>query len=215
MKKVIRPIPKENEIKLNPYKTIMSKTDQKGIIEYANDYFMEVSGYKEWELMGQPHNILRHPDMPKLVFKLLWKRLNMAHPMYAIVKNLAKDGSYYWVIADFKTKIDKNGLITHYARRKAIPENVKQKISKIYHNILEIEKTAGLEASEAYFNGMLEDGGLDYDQFILNIMGLDADQLHDYMSSEISDENFISGGTAEEAINKTAKKKGLFGKLFR
>ena len=214
MKRVIRPIPKENEIQLNPYKTIMSKTDKKGIIEYANDYFMEISGYKEWELMGQPHNILRHPDMPKIVFKLLWDRLNMAKPIYAIVKNLAKDGSYYWVIADFKTKIDNDGNITHYARRKAVPDAVKDNINKIYKNILEIEKSAGLEASEAYFNGLLEDAGLTYDQFIYNIIGLDADQLHDYMSSEISDDKFVSGGSAEEAIKKTTKKKGLFGKLF-
>lgn len=214
MKRVIRPIPKENEIQLNPYKTIMSKTDQKGIIEYANDYFMEISGYKEWELMGQPHNILRHPDMPKIVFKLLWDRLNMAKPIYAIVKNLAKDGSYYWVVADFKTKIDNDGHITHYARRKAVPENTKLKINKLYRNILEIEKSAGIEASEAYFNGLLEDAGLTYDQFILNIMELDAEQLHDYMSSEISDDNLTGSASAEEAIKKTTKKKGLFGKLF-
>ena len=215
MRKIIRPIPKDEEIELNPYRTIMSKTDKKGIIEYANDYFMEISGYKEWELMGQPHNILRHPDMPKLVFKLLWDRLNASKPIYAIVKNLAKDGRYYWVIADFKTKIDHNGNITHYARRKAVPENAKQKIEKLYNNIIELEKSAGLEASDAYFNGMLEDAAITYDQFILNIMELNAEQLHDYMSSEISDKSLLSGGSsAEEAIKKTTKKKGLFGKLF-
>ncbi len=216
MKKVIRPIPKDEEIILNPYKTIMSKTNQKGIIEYANDYFMEVSGYKEWELMGQPHNILRHPDMPKLVFKLLWDRLNNAQPIYAIVKNLAKDGRYYWVVADFKTKIDSDGNVTHYARRKAVPQKAKEKISKIYNNILEIEKSAGLEASEAYFSGMLEDGGITYDEFIHGLLELDEKQLHDYMSSEISDDKFVEGQnySAEEAIQKTTKKKGLFGKLF-
>ncbi len=217
MKKVIRPIPKDEEIQLNPYKTIMSKTDHKGIIEYANDYFMEISGYKEWELMGQPHNILRHPDMPKLVFKLLWDRLNNAKPIYAIVKNLAKDGRYYWVIADFKTKIDENGNVTHYARRKAIPDNTKAKISKIYNNILELEKTAGLEASEAYFAGMLEDNDITYDEFVHGVMELDEKQLHDYMSSEISDDKFVGESvshSAEDAIKKTVKKKGLFGKLF-
>ena len=216
MKKVIRPIPKNQEIKLNPYKTIMSKTDQKGIIEYANDYFMEVSGYKEWELMGQPHNILRHPDMPKLVFKLLWERLNVAQPIYAIVKNLAKDGSFYWVIADFKTKIDDTGNITHFARRKAVPDDVKAKIEKIYSNILEIEKSAGIEASDAYFKGLLEDAGINYDEFIVNLMGLNETQLHDYMSSEINDDTFVGGAqhSAEDAIKKTTKKKGLFGKLF-
>ena len=216
MKRPNRPIPKDSEIQLNPYKTIMSKTDDKGIIEYANDYFTEISGYKEWELMGQPHNILRHPDMPKVVFKLLWDRLKMAQPIYAIVKNLAKDGSFYWVIADFKTKINNDGQVTHYARRKAVPQNIKQKINKIYENILEIEKTAGLEASEAYFNAMLEDAGISYDQFILNLLELDADQLHDYISSEISDDALESGGgSAEDAIKKSKKKKSLFKKLFK
>ena len=215
MKRTVRPMLKDEEIELNPYKTIMSKTNQKGIIEYANDYFMEISGYKEWELMGQAHNILRHPDMPKVVFKILWDYLNMAKPIIAIVKNLAKDGRYYWVIADFKTRIDSEGNITHYARRKAVPENAKQKINTIYNNILEIENNAGLEASEAYFNGMLEDAGLTYEQFILNLIGLNAEQLHDYMSSEISDDSFTSDElSAEEAIKKTTKKKGLFGKLF-
>jgi PAS domain S-box-containing protein len=216
MKRVIRPIPKNEEIQLNPYKTIMSKTDQKGIIEYANDYFMEVSGYKEWELMGQPHNILRHPEMPKLVFKLLWENLNRAKPMLAIVKNLAKDGRYYWVIADFKTKIDSQGNLNHFARRKAIPEATKAKVEKLYRNILEIEKTAGLDASKAYFEGLLEDSGVDYNTFIHNLMNLNPVQLHDYMSSEISDDNFVGKieHSAEDAIKTTTKKKGLFGKLF-
>ena len=213
-----RPTPKNQEITLNPYKTIMSKTNKKGIIEYANDYFMGVSGYKEWELMGQPHNILRHPDMPKMVFKLLWDRLNQAQPVYAIVKNLAKDGSYYWVIADFKTKIDEDGGISHYARRKAVPDEVKEKVSKLYANILELEKTSGLAASEAYFNGLLEDNHTTYDEMILEMFGLDEAQLKSYMSSEISDDAMGLNGTqvasAEEAIKSTAKKKGLLGKLF-
>ena len=217
MKRIIRPVPKDQEIKLNPYKTILSKTDDKGIIEYANDYFTEISGYKEWELMGQPHNILRHPDMPKLIFKLLWHRLNKAQPIYAIVKNLAKDGSYYWVIADFKTQTDKNGNIKHYARRKAITEETKEKVSELYHKILEIEKVAGIEASEAYFKGLLEDAGISYDQFILDLMGLNTDQLHDYMSSEIPDNQLMSDDehTAEDAIKRSTKKKGFFNKLFK
>ena len=216
MKRVIRPIPKNEEIQLNPYKTIMSKTDKKGIIEYANDYFMKISGYKEWELMGQPHSILRHPDMPKFVFKLLWDNLNRAKPIYAIVKNLAKDGRFYWVIADFKTKIDSQGNITHYARRKAVPKAAKAKIEKVYQSILEIEKVAGLDASKVYFQGLLEDAGVDYNTFIHNLMDLSPEQLHDYMSSEINDDSFIgdNGYSAEEAIKTTTKKKGLFGKLF-
>lgn len=68
---VIRPEPTGREIKLDPNEIIMSKTDKKGIIEYANDYFMQICGYEEHELMGEPHNCIRHPLMPKIVFKIL------------------------------------------------------------------------------------------------------------------------------------------------
>jgi PAS domain S-box-containing protein len=216
MKKINKPIPINEEIPLSPYKTIMSKTDRKGIIEYANDYFMESSGYKEWELMGQPHNVIRHPDMPKVIFKLLWDRLNQAEPMYAFVKNLAKDGRYYWVIADFKTKINDNGLMTHYARRKGIPSNTKVRVKKLYNTLLDIEKKVGLEASEAYFKGLIESSGMNYENFILDLMGLDADQLHQYMSSEISDGEFTGHHSeiVEDAIKSTTKKKGFIKRLF-
>ena len=215
-----RPIPTKNEIVLDPYKTIMSKTDKKGIIEYANEYFMEISGYKEWELMGQPHNIVRHPDMPKVVFKMLWDNLKIGNSIYAIVKNLAKSGDYYWVVADFKIIQDENGTIDAiYARRKAVPQKVKDKLIPIYNVLLELEKSAGMEASAAYFNGKLEDAQMDYDSFILNIFGLNESQLEDYLSSEISD-NALAGdnsyaSSAEEAITKSTKKKGFFSRMFK
>jgi len=211
MKKTVRPIPKDNEIILDPFKTIMSKTDKKGIIEYANEYFMEISGYKEWELMGQPHNVIRHPDMPKVIFKLLWNRLNKSLPIYAFVKNLAKDGSYYWVIGSFSTIKDEEGNIkTHYAKRKAIPEEVKKEISEFYNTLLSIEKNAGMEASMAYLIGYLEDLNMNYDDFIHHLMRLNPKQLTDYMNSEISDNQDYTGLAAEEAIKKTVKKKRRF-----
>jgi len=211
MKKTIRPIPKDNEIILDPFKTIMSKTDKKGIIEYANNYFMKISGYKEWELMGQPHNVIRHPDMPKVIFKLLWNGLNKALPMYAFVKNLAKDGSYYWVIGSFSTIKDEEGNIkTHYAKRKAMPEKVKKEISEFYNTLLSIEKNAGMEASEAYLIGYLEDLNMNYDDFIHHTMRLKPKQLTEYMNSEINDNQDYTGLAAEEAIKKTVKKKKRF-----
>jgi len=217
---MLKPIPTNNEIVLDPFKTIMSKTDKKGIIEYANDYFMEISGYKEWELMGKAHNIVRHPDMPKAVFKLLWDNLNAGRSIYAVVKNLAKTGDYYWVIADFEIVKNADGEIESiFARRKAVPQNVKDKIIPIYNVLLELEKSTGMEASEAYFNAKLDDAGMTYDSFILNLFGLTKTQLHDYMSSEI-DDSAISGGassnvSAEEAIKKSTKKKGFFARMFK
>ncbi len=218
MKRIIKPIPVDEEIKLVPYKTIMSKTDPKGIIEYANDYFVEVSEYKEWELMGQPHNIIRHPDMPKIIFKLLWDRLKSKQNIHAIVKNLSKSGKYYWVVTDFKWKEDEDGnIVAYYSRRKAIPESVKSFMQDFYARLRTIEEKSGMEGSSAYLEGYLEDLGKTYDEFILDLFGLSEDQLMEYMRAEISDEEMMKGkgigDTAEEAIRKTAKK-GLFKKLF-
>jgi len=220
MNYIRRPISINEEIGLSPYKTIMSKTDKKGIIEYANEYFMEVSGYKEWELMGQPHNIIRHPDMPKVIFKLLWNKLNEGEPMMAIVKNLSKDGRYYWVIADFFSKLDKDGnVISHYARRKAVPNEVKEKISKLYKILLEIEKNSGIDASQAYLEGFLEDKSITYFDLILNLLKLDKNQLHEYMSAEIKDEEFNlsikNDISINDAIKKSKKKSGFLKKLFK
>ncbi len=220
MKRIIRPVPIDEEIKLFPYKTIMSKTDRKGIIEYANDYFVEVSEYKEWELMGQPHNVIRHPDMPKIIFKVLWDRLLNKQNIHAIVKNLAKSGRYYWVVTDFKWTEDENGEIkAFYSRRKAIPENVKQYFGNLYAKLRKLEEKGGMEASGAYLQGLLDDMGKTYDQLVLDLFGLSESKLMDYMRAEISDDALLKGKgnigdiSAEQAIKKTTKK-GLFGKLF-
>ncbi len=208
---MIKPNPVNEEIKLDPLKTIMSKTNSNGIIEYANDYFMEISGYKEWELMGKPHSIIRHPDMPKSVFKILWDRINEGIPTYAFVKNLAKSGKYYWVIAYFESIRDEAGNIkTHYAKRKAIPEEVKEEISAIYSNLLAIENHGGMAAAEAYLTGMLEDMNLDYDNFIYHYMRLKPNQLAEYINADSNTEYINTDMSAEEAIKKTVKKKRFF-----
>ncbi|WP_103071249.1 PAS domain-containing protein [Aquimarina sediminis] len=170
MKTLKRPEPINVEIMLDPKKTIMSKTDPKGIIEYANDYFMEICGYEEHELIGQPHNVIRHPDMPKVIFKWLWQRLNAKENIHALVKNLAKDGRYYWVITDFEVKQDESGEITSFfARRKAPPRDTIEKVSELYRKILSIEQARGVEVAEKYLIGYLEEKEMTYDEFIEDI----------------------------------------------
>jgi len=168
-----RPEPIFNEIQLDPKRYIVSKTDPKGIIEYGNDYFVEISGYTEPELIGQPHSLIRHPDMPKVVFKMMWDRINKAQNIMAIVKNLAKDGSYYWVITEFEPKVDPitNEIISHTAFRKAAPKNAVEAIEPIYAKLLEIETLGGMEASEKYLRGFFEEKGVTYDEFINNLVG--------------------------------------------
>ncbi|MBD3825126.1 MAG: PAS domain-containing protein [Epsilonproteobacteria bacterium] len=163
-----RPTPIDREIKLNPKRYIVSKTDAKGIIEYGNDYFVEISGYKESELLGKPHSIIRHPDMPKVVFKMMWDRINKGQNIMAVVKNMAKDGSYYWVVTEFEPKIDpiSNEIISHTAFRKAAPQKAIDTMAPIYAKLLEIEKEGGMAASEKYLRGLLEEKNTTYDKFV-------------------------------------------------
>lgn len=190
----------DRQIMLDPSRTIMSKTDSRGIIEYANDYFMEISGYEEYELMGKPHNIIRHPDMPKVIFKLLWDRLKKGENIHAFVKNLAKDGSYYWVLTDFETKYDEEGnIVSYYARRKAAPASAVIQIEKLYKTLRSIEQTQSMDVAERYFAGMLEEKRMSYDELILSILNIDEATMNSYFNKH---------------SNNAKKKKGIMGRLF-
>lgn len=106
-------------------KTIVSTTDLHGIITYANTYFVEASGYTEEELIGQPHNILRHPDMPPTAFKNVWDTIKAGQPWRGLVKNRRKNGEYYWVMAN-ATPVIENGKPVGYmsVRTKATREQI-------------------------------------------------------------------------------------------
>jgi len=168
-----RPEPTQKEIQLNPKRYIVSKTDARGIIEYGNDYFTEVCGYSESELIGKPHSIVRHPDMPKIVFKMMWDRINQRQNIMAVVKNLAKNGDHYWVVTEFEPKVDPitNEIISHTAFRKAAPRKAIEVMEPIYAKLIEIEKEGGMEASEKFLRGFLEDKKMTYDEFVDNIIG--------------------------------------------
>ncbi len=158
-----KPTPIDEAIKLDPKRYLVSRTDEKGVIEYVNDYFIEISGYSENELIGQPHNIIRHPDMPRIVFKLMWEMIQSGKNILALVKNLAKDGRYYWVFTSFEPNInrDDNKIIGFIASRKAAPKDVIEIIADLYAKLVEIEKTEGIDASEKYLNAFLLEKGKD------------------------------------------------------
>ena len=167
------PTPIDKEIKLSPKRYIVSKTDAKGIITYANDYFVEICGYTQDELMGKPHNIVRHPDMPRVAFKLMWDRISKGENFIAVVKNLAKDGSYYWVVTDFEPKLDPitNEVISYTAFRKAAPQKAIDTMIPIYEKLLELEKDGGMDASGKYLYDFLEQNNTTYDKFIDKTVG--------------------------------------------
>ena len=155
--------PIDEGIELDPKRYIVSETDAKGKITYANDYFMEVSGYTQEELIGQPHSIVRHPDMPKVVFKLLWETLKQGKNINAVVKNLAKDGRYYWIFTEFEIRknTDTGEIIGYHASRKTISKHVIEIIAELYKELLAVEKSDGMEASEKYLNAYLKEKGDD------------------------------------------------------
>ena len=159
------------EIKWDKSQTIVSKTDLFGTILYANKAFVLASEYTAIELMGEPHNIIRHPDMPKVVFKVLWENLKKGENFHAIVKNLTRSGRYYWVITDFTIDKDEKGKITGYTgRRKALPNSVVEKIEPLYKTLLNIEKAKSEAASELYFKAYLkEEVGKNYDEFVVDL----------------------------------------------
>lgn len=192
------PTPIDKEVAWDKTKTIMSKTDKFGTIEYANDTFIDVSGYEDYELMAKPHNIIRHPDMPKVIFKVLWDNLKEGNNFHAIVKNLARSGRYYWVITDFDISKDSKGQVQNFfARRKSVPTPViANHIEPLYKKLLQIEEASGIESSEKYLTGFLEEKGKNYVEYILDVMS-------DHEAKELAKQ----GATTEE-------KKGFFGKFF-
>ena len=99
--------------------SIVSRTDLSGVITYANDAFVEISGFSREELIGQPHNLVRHPDMPEQVFAHLWATLTRGNPWKGIVKNRRKDGSHYWVSAVVVPVRKDNATIGYMSVREA------------------------------------------------------------------------------------------------
>ncbi|HHD81083.1 MAG TPA: PAS domain S-box protein [Campylobacterales bacterium] len=171
MKKTYKPIPIDREIKLSNKKIIVSKTDKSGRILYANDYFCQVSGYQLDELLGVSHNILRHPDMPKAIFYLMWQSIKQGNNITAMVKNLAKSGEYYWVTTDFEHHRNSEGEIDSYlAFRRPASRKAIEAIEELYSSLLAIEKSHGLEASLIYLQGYSIERHTNYNKLMSEII---------------------------------------------
>ena len=153
---------------------IVSTTDTKGRITYGNRIFIEFSGYSEAELLGSQHNIIRHPDMPRAVFQLLWDTIQNKNECFAYVKNMSKDGRFYWVFTNVTPTFDFSGNITGYmsVRRKPKLSGI-QTVTGLYAAMLEAERKAGsanaIAASTKILVDLLKEKGLSYDELVLAI----------------------------------------------
>jgi PAS domain S-box-containing protein len=151
---------------------IVSKTDRQGRIMYANDVFLRVSGYEEEDLRGAPHSIIRHPDMPRAVFKLLWDSVESGVEIFAYVNNLARSGEHYWVLAHVTPSFSNDGQIVGFHSNRRCPErSAIEKIAPIYDELRDIERSFtdrkdGLVASAARLEGMLAAAGMSYHEWV-------------------------------------------------
>lgn len=162
--------PTQVERQLGDEDFIVSKTDAKGRILYANRIFIALSGYSEAELLGAQHNIIRHPDMPRSVFKLLWDAIAGGQEFIGYVKNLSKDGGFYWVLATVTPDRDAERNIVGYTsvRRKPRPEAV-QAAAELYRIMLAAESRVGAKEAIAAGTAVLQQAlnGKSYEQFVL------------------------------------------------
>jgi len=156
----------ENETVVKESDLLVSMTDPRGKILYANDLFCKIANYNLTELIGQPHNMVRHPDVPKAIFKVFWDTALKGKPITAFVKNRVKDGGYYWVRA-FVMPVVENGTITRIlSYRHGISDASKEMISEIYKMLIDYEKSHSVEESLDYFMDFLDERNLSYDQFL-------------------------------------------------
>lgn len=158
------------ELEFQEGKVIVSKTDLKGKIIYGNKYFIDISGFDELELLGAPHNILRHEKMPAIIFKLLWEYVQSGREIFAYVVNQTKNGDYYWVFANVTPSYDSQGNIIGYlsVRRKPAKESL-ETIKELYDTLYQAEKRSGIGESERTLHSLLEQQGMTYEQYILSV----------------------------------------------
>jgi PAS domain S-box-containing protein len=167
--------PSGAERQLSPDDVIISETDLKGIITSANPTFARIAAYSEAELVGQPHNLVRHPDMPRCVFKLLWDTISAGEDLNAYVVNLAGDGAHYWVLAHVYPMKNADGTITGYRSERRVPSPAAvETVKGLYAQLLQTEQSAessraGLEASTAQLTATLAERGQSYSEFLRSI----------------------------------------------
>lgn len=154
---------------------IVSKTDLKGRITYANDVFLRLSKYSIQELIGAPHSLIRHPDMPRCVFKLLWDTIEAKQEIFAYVLNMARDGDHYWVFAHVTPTFDaQQNIIGYHSNRRKPEAGQVAKVKPLYEALLTEEnrlpnRKDGMQRGFEMLVATLKDARLDYDEFVFSI----------------------------------------------
>lgn len=167
--------PSGREITFGQDELIVSKTNPNGLITYANHVFRRVSGFDEAELMGQPHNLIRHPAMPACVFKLLWDTLADGNEIFAYVLNQAKNGDEYWVFAHVTPSYDRGGHCIGYHSNRRVPyPDALPKVKDLYATLVAEERRhsnlrEGTAASTKIVLDLLSQRGITYSEFVFSL----------------------------------------------
>lgn len=176
-----RPTPTTTERSFAENEIIVSKTDLKGRLLYVNDVFCHVGLYEETDVLGQQHSIVRHPDMPRSVFHLLWQRIQSGREIFAYVKNMACTGEYYWTLSHLTPHFDGNRRIDSYqCFRRAVSADSVAAADEVYEELRLIERNTstqehGIAASRQRLEGIMSRLGMDYDQWVLSLVMRDEE----------------------------------------
>jgi PAS domain S-box-containing protein len=155
---------------------IVSKTDITGKMTYANKSFLDISGYDEEEILGVQHNLIRHPDMPRAIFKFLWGRITTDQETFAYVLNRSKNGDHYWVLAHVTpSKDDQGSTVGYHSNRRAVDNGlINSVITPVYKQLCDIEQSAtspkqGLQASLEALGQFVQSKGGNYDKWLFSL----------------------------------------------
>ena len=155
---------------------IVSKTDLRGVITYANDVFLRVSRYELDEVIGRPHNLIRHPQMPRAVFALLWQTLSEGRELFAYINNLASDGAHYWVLAHVTPSYGPDGRIVGYHSNRRRPSTgAIRTVAPLYQQLLAEERRhptakAAVTASSRLLDELVAAQAGSYEEFIWSVV---------------------------------------------
>lgn len=165
--------PTRNEVKLGFDELIISKTDTAGRITYANKVFMRICDFPEEALLGQPHNIIRHPDMPRGVFHGLWSTLKQGREFFGLVKNMTARGDFYWVMANVRPDFIGRQCVGYFSVRRCPARALIAQIEPLYQQMLALEKQGGPDVPQRswqWLTDQLARQGTDYERFFLGLV---------------------------------------------
>ncbi|MGY1699577.1 PAS domain-containing protein [Geodermatophilus sp. SYSU D00766] len=160
---------------------IVSKTDGRGVITYANDVFLRVGAYSLDEVVGQPHSLIRHPDMPRAVFSLLWETLAARRELFAYIQNLAADGASYWVLAHVTPSHGPDGAVVGYhSNRRRPSRRALDRVRPLYRQLLAEERRhstarAAVAASSALLHRLVAEQAASYEDLVWSVISQEED----------------------------------------